>query len=229
MSFSGPKSSLRGNGQFPCDRAPLRLPGPAGVLEAVTQCPTEGARPAAGVICHPHPLHGGTMHNKVVHTLARSFGELGLRTVRFNFRGVGASAGTYGQGLGETEDVLAVLHWVRDRRPDDRIWLAGFSFGASMALRAAARFAVAQLVLVAPPIHLYPELGPPPAPRVPTLVLQGEQDDVVPAADVKAWVATLSPRPMLRLFPGVGHFFHGRLNDLRAAVQEALGPAVPGL
>lgn len=210
---------------FPCNTR-LSIPGPIGPLEALTTCPARAAK-ATAVICHPHPLHGGTMDNKVVHTLARSFGELGLRTVRFNFRGVGASAGEHAHGVGETEDVLAVLHWVRDRCPDDPLWLAGFSFGGLMALRAAAQFPVAQLILVAPPVHLYPERGPPPAPRVPTLVLQGEDDDVVPAAEVQAWADRLSPRPAVHLFPGVGHFFHGRLNELRAAVQDALRARVP--
>ncbi|HEX7043554.1 MAG TPA: alpha/beta fold hydrolase [Burkholderiales bacterium] len=217
---------MSGTPDFPCNAA-LALPGPAGALEALTTCPAANAAAASAIICHPHPLQGGTMQNKVVHTLARAFDELGLRTVRFNFRGVGASAGGFANGIGETEDVLAVLDWVRTRRPNDQLWLAGFSFGAFMALRAAAQFPVTQLVLVAPPVNFYPELGPAPAPRVPALVLQGEADDVVPAADVTAWVERLPLRPRLRLFPGVGHFFHGRLNDLRNAVHEALGPAVP--
>jgi alpha/beta superfamily hydrolase len=210
---------------FPCNVA-LSLPGPAGALEALTACPEQPV-PATAVVCHPHPLQGGSMQNKVVHTLARAFGELGLRTLRFNFRGVGASEGAHAGGVGETEDVLAVLDWVRARRPRDQLWLAGFSFGAFMALRAAAQFPVAQLILVAPPVNFYPELGPPPGPRVPTLVLQGEDDDVVQASEVRAWIERLPLRPRLRTFPGVGHFFHGRLNDLRTAVQEALGPAVP--
>jgi uncharacterized protein len=167
------------------------------------------------------------MHNKVVHTLARSFGEIGLATVRFNFRGVGSSAGNYAHGVGETEDALAVLNWVRAHRPNDQIWLAGFSFGAYMALRVAAQFPVAQLVLVAPPVHLHDDLGPPPPPQVPTLVMQGEQDEVVSAEAVKSWLSSLSTRPAVRLFPGVGHYFHGRLNDLRSAVHEALRSKVP--
>lgn len=167
------------------------------------------------------------MQNKVVHTLARSLGEIGLATVRFNFRGIGSSAGTYAHGAGEAEDALAVLNWVRTRRPKDEVWLAGFSFGAYIALRVAAQFRVAELVLVAPPVHLYRELGPPAAPRVPTLVLQGEQDEVVSAEAVKDWINSLTPRPALRLFPGVGHYFHGRLNDLRSAVEESLRPKVP--
>jgi len=217
---------MNGAPDFPCNTT-LALPGPAGALEAVTTCPAADAVAATAIVCHPHPLHGGTMQNKVVHTLARAFDELGLRTVRFNFRGVGTSAGAFANGVGETEDVLAVLYWVSERRPNDQLWLAGFSFGAFMALRAAAQFPVTQLVLVAPPVNFYPELGPAPAPRVPALVLQGEDDDVVSAADVRAWVERVPLRPRLRLFPGVGHFFHGRLNDLRNAVHEVLGPAVP--
>lgn len=213
--------------EFPCDSSGLRLPGPAGVLEAITQCPTDLTRPATVVICHPHPLHGGTMQNKVVHTLARTFAELGLRTVRFNFRGVGASDGEYARGVGETEDALAVLSWVRAHRPHDQLWLAGFSFGGYVALRAASQATVSQLLLVAPPVHLYTELGPPPIPKVSTLVVQGEDDEVVSPAAVKDWIDTLQPRPALRMFPGVGHFFHGRLNDLRVAIQDALRSKVP--
>src|SRR6266481_7963290 len=133
---------------FPCNTSP-RIPGPAGPLEALTTCPAVDAK-AIAVICHPHPQYGGTMHNKVVHTLARGFGELGLRTVRFNFRGVEASAGEFAQGIGETEDVLAVLEWVRAHRPHDQVWLAGFSFGAYMAIRAAERFSVSRRIFVAP-------------------------------------------------------------------------------
>ena len=166
------------------------------------------------------------MHNKVVHMLARSFGELGLRTVRFNFRGVGASHGEFGQGSGETEDVLAVLEWARAHEPEGQIWLAGFSFGAHMALRAAARLPVTRLILVAPPVQHYPKLGPLPAPRVPILVLQGDQDDVVSPTAVQAWVESLTSPALLRLFPDTGHFFHGRLNDLRTTLHEILGPVV---
>lgn len=194
-------------------------------MEAITTCAAVPLKVTA-VICHPHPQHGGTMHNKVVHTLARSFGELGLRTVRFNFRGVGGSDGEFGHGVGETEDVSAVLEWTRRHRPEDDIWLAGFSFGAFMALRAAARFAVGRLIVVAPPVQHYPELGPLPVPSAPILVLQGDQDDVVSPTAVTAWTNALTGPAMLRLFPDTGHFFHGRMNDLRTTLHEVLGPAV---
>jgi len=157
---------------FPCAPGGLMLPGPAGQLEAITTCPDPERKPAAkpqpgrpwpaalgheslasrllrlpsatAVVCHPHPQHGGTMRNKVVHTLARAFEIAGARSLRFNFRGVGLSEGVFGDIVGETEDALAVLNWVRERRPDDELWLAGFSFGAAVALRAAARFPVAR-------------------------------------------------------------------------------------
>jgi alpha/beta superfamily hydrolase len=210
---------------FPCNTS-TNIPGPVGPLEAITTCPSSPRRGTV-IICHPHPQHGGTMHNKVVHMLARSFGEMSLRTVRFNFRGVGESRGEFGHGIGETEDVLAVLEWTRALRPDDQLWLSGFSFGAFMALRAAARFAVAQLILVAPPVQHYPELGAPPTPNVPMVVLQGDQDDVVSSVAVTEWTRTSSPQTVLKVFPDTGHFFHGRLNDLRSMVQEVLGPLVP--
>ncbi len=207
---------------FPCANTPFVIPGMAGELELLTACPqVEGAPLVTTVICHPHPLHGGSMQNKVVHTLARGFGELGQRSVRFNFRGVGRSGGVYDQGVGETEDLLAVIDWIRARRPQDRVWLAGFSFGAYVALRASARADVAQLVLVAPPVNLY-EFNSLTLPACPLLVIQGAADEVVPAAQVVHWTEQLTPSPALIYLDGVSHFFHGRLNDLRNELKTAL-------
>ncbi|MFO7278462.1 MAG: alpha/beta hydrolase, partial [Pseudomonadota bacterium] len=118
---------------------PVRLDGPAGVLEALLEEPADAVPGRFAVVCHPHPLHGGTMNNKVVHTLARTFNELGIRSLRFNFRGVGASEGSYAEGIGETEDALAVIEWGRVRWPGAEPLLAGFSFGGIVALRAAGR------------------------------------------------------------------------------------------
>lgn len=211
---------------FPCNST-LSLAGPTGALETLTACPAPGhRRRASAVICHPHPLHGGSMHNKVVHMLARTFNELGLRTLRFNFRGVGASAGTYAHGIGETDDLIAVLDWLHAHRPYDQLWLAGFSFGAYVALRAAARYPVAQLISVAPPVNLY-DFSALRMPTCPWLVVQGENDEVVPSAAVLAWHAGLEPQPELHRMPGTGHFFHGRLNDLRDALIAALTPGLP--
>jgi alpha/beta superfamily hydrolase len=207
---------------FPCTSATFVIPGAVGELELLTACPPAGhARPATAVICHPHPLHGGSMQNKVVHTLARGFGELGLRSVRFNFRGVGRSGGEYDHGVGEVEDLLAVLAWVRARRPQDRIWLAGFSFGSYVALQASVRVDADQLVLVAPPVNLY-DFTALAIPSYPLLVIQGGADEVVPAAQVRDWVGLLAPPPRLIYLEGVSHFFHARLNDLRTQLTAAL-------
>ncbi|MBV8144047.1 MAG: alpha/beta fold hydrolase [Gammaproteobacteria bacterium] len=198
----------------------LSLAGPAGAVEALIEVP-DGANartPAAcGVICHPHPLHGGTLDNKVVWTLARAFQELGAPTVRFNFRGVGASAGTYAEGDGEVGDALAAIEFARGRWPQAPLWLAGFSFGGVIALRAAAAAHPACLVTVAPGITRI-EVGDAPRPECPWLIVQGADDDVVPAAAVSAWALTLSPPPELRVLQGAGHFFHGRINELRDCV-----------
>ena len=158
------------------------------------------------------------MHNKVVHTLARAFGELGLRTVRFNFRGVGASAGSFDGGVGETEDALAVLAWARAQRPQDQIWLAGFSFGGYVAARAAHRFDAAQLVTVAPAVHLY-DFASMTVPSAPWLIIQGDADEVVSMPAVRDWAQRQRPAPELVLLDGVGHFFHGRLPDLRQVIH----------
>lgn len=207
---------------FPCGNAPFFLDGPMGRIELLTSCPAPDKIVAAtAVLCHPHTLHGGTMHNKVVHTLARGFVDLGLRTVRFNFRGAGASAGSYDHGVGETEDLLAVLDWVRAQCPHDALWLAGFSFGAYVALRACARRPVAGLITVAPPVNLYDFTVLPSAPT-PWLVIQGEQDEIVPALAVVSWAQRLTSVPDLMLMTGAGHFFHQRLGDLRTVVTGSL-------
>ncbi len=214
--------SLTADADFPCTPAAFVIPGVVGELELLTACPPSArARPVTAVICHPHPLHGGSMQNKVVHTLARGFGELGLRSVRFNFRGVGRSGGEYDHGMGETEDLLAVIAWVRARRPQDRIWLAGFSFGSYVALQASVRIDIDQLVLVAPPVNLY-EFSALALPSCPLLVIQGGADEVVPAAQVRSWVEQLASSPRLIYLEGVSHFFHGRLNELRDEMIAAL-------
>jgi alpha/beta superfamily hydrolase len=216
---------MRAN-DFPCNQS-LIITGPGGALEAITACPVESARvPATAVILHPHPLHGGTMHNKVVTTLARGFTELGVANLRFNFRGVGASEGEYARGEGETEDALAAIQWVRGQRPDDAIWLAGFSFGAYIALRVAAEARVNGLVTVAPAVHLY-DFGRLQLPDCPWLLVQGEVDEVVPVEMVRHWLARIAPAPRAVFLPRVGHFFHQRLNELRAELREFVPPYLP--
>ena len=200
----------------------LRLEGPAGALQALFETPASAAAAPAGafgVICHPHPLFGGTMDNKVVWTLARAFQQLGAPTIRFNFRGVGASEGSHDGGRGEIGDTLAMVAYGRDRWPHAALWLAGFSFGGVVALHAARAAHPARVVVVAPGITRV-ELGAAPPPACPWLIVQGEADDVVPAAAVSAWARTLSPAPELTMLPGAGHYFHGRINELRDTVLE---------
>ena len=198
----------------------LRLEGPAGALQALIESPASEAAATAGafgVICHPHPLFGGTMDNKVVWTLARAFQQLGAPTIRFNFRGVGTSEGSHDGGRGEIGDTLAMVAYGRDRWPHAALWLAGFSFGGVVALHAARAAHPTRVVVVAPGITRV-ELGDAPPPACPWLIVQGEADDVVPAAAVSAWARTLSPAPELTMLPGAGHYFHGRINELRDTV-----------
>lgn len=205
----------------------VEISGPAGVLEALLEQPDTGtvAAPTSfGVICHPHPLFGGTMTNKVVHMLARSCHEHGVPTLRFNFRGVGGSAGVHDEGRGEVDDALAVVARGRELWPGAALWLAGFSFGAWVALRAAAPAAAARLITVAPPVGRWDFSGIP-TPSCPWLIVQGDHDELVDAAKVEAWAREQQPPPQLALLPGAEHFFHGRLNDLRDAVSGFLTDA----
>jgi alpha/beta superfamily hydrolase len=173
------------------------------------------------IVCHPHPLHGGTMTNKVVHTLARAFNELGMPAVRFNYRGVGASAGTYADGDGETQDALAVIDWARKRWSTAGIVMGGFSFGGAVAIRAAAEQSIAALITVAPAIRLVP-VSATRLPQCPWLIVQGDRDELVDAADVQRWATQLPTPPQIKLLSGVEHFFHGRLNELRESVTAWL-------
>ncbi len=196
------------------------IDGPAGRLEALLEQPpaqSQLAAPAAfGVICHPHPLHGGSMQNKVVYTLARACQERGMPTLRFNFRGVGASTGSYDEGRGETQDALAVVAAGRARWPHATLTLAGFSFGAVVSLMAAAAAAPSRLISVAPAVTRF-GLASMARPACPWLIVQGDADEVVDARATQAFAAGFSPPPQLVLLAGVGHFFHGRLDQLRDA------------
>lgn len=201
------------------------IPGPAGALEALLEIPQQHGPGRFGVVCHPHPLYGGTLDNKVVHTLARAFQQLGAPTLRFNFRGVGGSGGEFDQGRGEVEDVLAVVAHGRQLFPGAALWLAGFSFGGAVAMSSAARARPERLVLVAPGVTLL-NVGNA-APPCPWLIVQGDADDVIEPRYVLDWAARVAQQPQarppqIRELPGAGHFFHGRLHDLREAVLEFL-------
>jgi alpha/beta superfamily hydrolase len=194
--------------------------GPAGAIEARVEDPTAEGHAVAriGVVCHPHPLYGGTMQNKVVHSVARAMQEAGAATVRFNFRGVGASEGEYDTGRGEIDDALAVVDWARHRFGTDTLWLAGFSFGAAVALQAAVREAAPRrLLTIAPPVGRI-LTDPIARPDCPWLIVQGDHDELVDADAVRRWAASYEPPPELVVVQGAVHFFHGKLLELRSAV-----------
>jgi hypothetical protein len=197
--------------------------GPAGPIECAIDQPE--TRPLGiAVVCHPHPQGGGTLDNKVVQTLARAFLQVGWASLRFNFRGVGASAGTWDEGRGELDDALAVIRSAR-QRPEFTalpLALAGFSFGAFIAAAAAERLAEAdrpgRVVLVAPST----EKQRLPAVPAGSIVIHGDDDELVPLAATLAWARPQS-LPVI-VFPGVGHFFHGQIWLLKSiVVRELLG------
>ena len=198
----------------------LTIPGPAGTLEALIDR-LDAEPQALAVVCHPHPQSQGTMHNKVAHSLSRSFARLGALAVRFNYRGVGASSGHYAGGDGETDDANAVVSWARSQWPGKDLYLAGFSFGAMVSLRAAASAAASGLISVAPAVHKFQfEFR---HPRCPWLIIQGVDDEIVSADAVLAWSERLDPPPRLELLADTGHYFHGRLNRLDEIVAGFFG------
>ena len=200
---------------------PLVVDGPAGALELVVEEPDTGPGDAVMVACHPHPLHQGAMTNKVVHTLARSAIALGRPAVRFNFRGVGNSEGTWDRGRGEADDALAVVAFARQRWPGRALWLGGFSFGAWIALEIAERASPDRLVAVAPPVQRFSFAGLG-APACPWLIVQGRQDELVDSDHVIQWSTGLEPAPRVELLDDADHFFHGRLTRLRDACVDFL-------
>jgi uncharacterized protein len=194
----------------------LTIEGPAGTLEALLETPRDAEPSGAVVVCHPHPQHGGTMQNKVVHTLARAFVAQGFAALRFNFRGVGGSDGEFDEGRGELEDALASARALEERTGGLPLWCAGFSFGAAIAIRAASELGAAGLISVAPALS---RLDRSRQPRCPWLIVQGDRDELVDVDVTIAWVNDLDPGPELEILEGAEHFFHGRLLELRKAVE----------
>ncbi len=196
------------------------MTGPAGSLELAHDAASGPSRGTC-VISHPHPLFGGSLDNKVVQTLARAFNHSGWDTVRYNFRGVGASDGRYDEGRGELDDLLAVIDHVQ---PQGALSLAGFSFGAFVSSRACAQLQphrpVDRLVLVGTAASRFEVAAIPPQLHERTLVIHGESDDTVPLAAVLDW-ARPQVLPVL-VIPGGGHFFHGQLPLLKALVVRHL-------
>ncbi|MCC7258262.1 MAG: alpha/beta hydrolase [Gammaproteobacteria bacterium] len=201
----------------------LSLSGPAGVLEALLETPEGRDFDRVALIAHPHPLHHGSMLNKVVHTVARAMLELGVPALRFNFRGVGASDGQFAEGVGETDDVLAAAGWLRTRYPGAGLLMAGFSFGAMVTCNAAVTAVPDHLVSIAPPASRARKLLAGRRPDCPWIIIQGDADGVVSASEVAEWAAGFDPPPELVILPGVDHFFHGNLTQLRQTIVRRLG------
>ncbi|MCY7312437.1 MAG: alpha/beta fold hydrolase [Pseudoxanthomonas sp.] len=213
---------------FPSTSSSLSLPGPVGALELSIDLP-EGdipLLPLVVVLCHPLSTEGGSLHNKVVTMAARSLRELGATTLRFNLRGVGSSQGSLDQGEGERDDLLAVVDWVEQQRPDAALWLAGFSFGAYVTLRAAHDVQPDALISIAPPVGRW-DFQHMVLPTCPWLLVQGDEDEVVDPQAVYAWVDTLKHKPDLVRMYGTSHFFHRKLIDLRGALQHGVKHWLP--
>lgn len=210
----------------------LMLDGPTGPLEAVVDTPEAGVarRDVVAVVCHPLSTEGGSLTNKVVTMAARALRELGATTVRFNFRSVGRSAGAFDNGIGESDDLRAVVDWVRRDRPGHALWLGGFSFGSFVSLRMAEALQPDLLFSIAPPAgrswdfeHLGLYTGP-------WFVIQGEADEIVAPQRVYDWLdrlGELRQPPTLIRIAGASHFFHGKLMDLRQAMKDGVRAELP--
>ena len=202
------------------------IAGPAGQIQATCHKPDEQGilvdQKKVAVICHPHPQHGGTMDNKVVTTLMRTYRDLGITLVRFNFRGVGKSQGEFDSGRGELDDLIAVVNQTLNDFPHYQLMLAGFSFGSSIAARASYLVPfLSHLCLLAPPIERY-EYDSDKNFRVPVCVIQGDKDERVIAQGVYDWCASLkSPVDLIR-YPDATHFFHGYLTRMKEDLTQHL-------
>lgn len=203
---------------------PISLEGPCGSLEAL-YLPVEGARGMA-LLCHPNPVQGGTMLNKVISTLQRTARDAGYSTLRFNYRGVGASAGVHDMAQGEVDDAAAAAQWLREQHPDLPLTLLGFSFGGFVAASLAGRLeqqgvAVERLFMVAPAVARLPA-DTPLAQRAELTLIQPEQDEVIDPALVYAWSQALPRAHELLKVAECGHFFHGRLVELKTLLLPRL-------
>jgi alpha/beta superfamily hydrolase len=206
----------------------LEIAGPAGPLEALLQERHDEAPAITAVVCHPHPIYGGTLNNKVVHRAAAALLELGAAVLRFNFRGAGKSAGTHDLGIGELEDARAAWRWMEERHPNARRWIAGFSFGSWIGARLAAEEpACERMILIAPPVGTQ-DFSVLATCAVPKLVIQGTADDVCPPVRLREqWPGWADPKQVIWV-PDASHFFDRQLPALAQALHEGLDPVVAG-
>jgi alpha/beta superfamily hydrolase len=215
----------------PGESRELFIAGPAGRLQVLLAAPRQESAAGICVVCHPHPLYGGEMTNKVVHTLASCALKAGLLTARFNFRGVRGSEGSYDAARGETDDAVAVADWLRQRLPQAPLVLGGFSFGAFVSLRAAAQLHPAVQVSISIPLRqLYDSSGdvtPPPHPGCPWLAVHGTSDEVVAYEETRAVLQDYQPPPPLATLENAGHYYHGRLTELQQIVLPFLQAHLP--
>lgn len=220
MEFNEKETFIRFTGEVGDIEACLHLGESEGLLHESN---------AIVVLCHPHPVHGGTMDNKVVTTLMRTYRDLGIHVLRFNFRGVGKSEGEFDQGVGEVRDVIAAARYVQALFPAKKLLLAGFSFGSAMAAQASHQLDnIAHLTLVAPPVERYSyeqdgKFG------MPVVVIQGDKDERVLAQGVYDWQELLqSPATLIR-YPEATHFFHGFLTQLKDDLTRVLLNDLPSV
>ncbi|HJZ68375.1 MAG TPA: alpha/beta fold hydrolase [Blastocatellia bacterium] len=199
--------------------------GPAGRIEAIVKEPA-GRVTRAAIVCHPHPLFGGTMHNKVVYRIARTFHDAGFAVLRFNFRGAGRSEGEHDYGVGEQDDLRAAMEFIEDRYPEAEVWLAGFSFGTTVMLRAAAcDDRVSAFVAVGVPVLKY-DLADAAQCRKPKLFVQGSLDEFGSSEQLERLISTLEEPKKLNIIEGADHFFEGHLAELADAVSEFISDTI---
>ncbi len=220
-----PRSGAPVGGDTKVER--LSIPGPAGRLEALLEWLPEQRPGLTALVCHPHPLHGGTMHNKVVFHAAKAALQVGLPTLRFNFRGAGKSQGAFAEGVGEKEDVRAALDYLQKRFPNAPVCMLGFSFGAWVGLAVGASDPrVSALLGLGLPTSVS-DLSFLRGVAKPKLIIQGAQDDFGPRAEVEGLFATLAEPKRLRWIEGADHFFTGKLDMVQAAVRAFLAEILP--
>ncbi|MET1254003.1 alpha/beta hydrolase [Aliikangiella maris] len=200
--------------------------GPAGNIQGVLDTAETNLRSDyISVNCHPHSLHGGSMTNKVIHTVSRSFAGFGIPSLRFNFRGVGQSEGEYDEGVGEQSDLQAAVNWMQTQYPDAQLLLSGFSFGSFVSALAAHQLAPAFLLSVAPPVMRF-DFSTFQQPDCDWQVIMGTADELVDYASVETWVNSFATPPGLTPMNDASHFFHGRLVELREIVENLVKPHV---